>query len=266
MINPPPDVPSTSPLLQARAINFAYGARPVLHDVSLDLFKGQVVALIGPNGSGKSTLIKLLCGHLRGQGQITLMGAPLAKWRKRMLARKLAYLPQSPSFEPSDRVYDVLRLGRACYWAAFGLESEHDIDAVASTAKILSLEDFLDRRMDELSGGQRQRVFVGRCLVQEPSILLLDEPNSFLDLRHQVDLLKLLQKLAHECQLSVLMASHDLNLAGAFSDQLLLMSEGRLTARGTAEQVLQPDIIEQAYGLPMTILASGEHRMLIPKL
>jgi ABC-type cobalamin/Fe3+-siderophores transport system ATPase subunit len=255
-----------TPLLTAQNLTFGYGDRPVLHDVSLELHKSQVVALIGPNGSGKSTLIKLLCGHLHGTGQITLDGTPLPKWRKRMLARRLAYLPQSPTYEPSDRVADVLRLGRAPYWTAFGVESEHDLTTVTRIAQLLELGELLDRRMDELSGGQRQRVFVGRCLVQEPAVLLLDEPNSFLDLRHQVDLLKLLQKLAHECELSVLMASHDLNLAGAFSDQLLLVSNGALIARGTAQQVLQPSIIEQAYGLPMIELTSPTHRMLIPKL
>lgn len=255
-----------NPLLTAHNLCFAYGQRPVLHDVSLELFASQVVSLIGPNGSGKSTLIKLLCGHLHGQGLITIDGTPLPKWRKRLLARRLAYLPQSPSFDPADRVQEVLRLGRACYWQAFGLESEHDLSTVQRVSDLLELTDLLDRRMDELSGGQRQRVFVGRCLVQEPAILLLDEPSSFLDLRHHVDLLKLLRKLADECQLAVFMASHDLNLAGAFSDQLLLMSEGRLTARGPADQVLQPALIEQAYGVPMLALHDGPRRMLMPRL
>ena len=120
--------------------------------------------------------------------------------------------------------------------------------------------------MDELSGGQRQRVFVGRCLVQEPAILFLDEPNTYLDLKHQVDLLKLLQKLAHEHELAVLMASHDINLAGAFSDQLLLLADGRIIARGPATDVLKPDLISQAYGLAMRAMDLPEHPLLFPKL
>lgn len=255
-----------TPLLQAVHLNFAYTDPPVLHDVSLDLYPGQVVALIGPNGSGKSTLIKLLCGLLHGTGQILLENRPLPRWRKRLLARRVAYLPQNPSHDPADRVADVLRLGRACYWAAFGLETEHDLRVADQVAELLQLTNLLDRRMDELSGGQRQRVFIGRCLVQEPAMLLLDEPNTFLDLKHQVDVLKLLQNLAHEHSLAVLMASHDLNLAGAFADQLLLMSDGRITARGPTADVLRPDLIEQAYGLPMQELTSGAHRMLIPRL
>lgn len=255
-----------APLLTATNLSFAYSARPVLHDVSIDLSPGRVVALIGPNGSGKSTLIKLLCGLLHGSGEIMLRNQPLRRWRRRLLARTVAYLPQSPTYEPADRVGEVLRLGRACYWTAFGLETDHDLATVSRIAELLELKDLLDRRMDQLSGGQRQRVFIGRCLVQEPAILFLDEPNTYLDLKHQVDLLKLLQTLAHDHHLAVLMASHDINLAGAFADQLMLLSEGRLTARGRADEVLQPALISQAYGVEMIQIPSPDHALLFPKL
>ena len=238
----------------------------VLQDISLTLYPSRVVTLIGPNGSGKSTLIKLLCGHLHGAGEILLDNQPLPRWRRRMLARRMAYLPQNPSYDPASLVGDVLRLGRACYWQAFGLETQHDLDVVTRIAGLLELDDLLHRRMDEVSGGQRQRVFIGRCLVQEPALLFLDEPNTFLDLKHQVDLLQLLAKLSHEHNLAVLMASHDLNLAGAFADELLLLSSGHLAARGAASQVLRPEVIEQAYGLPMMQLDNGSQRMLFPKL
>lgn len=256
----------STPLLAATALSFAYSEHLVLHDVSMELLPGQVVALIGPNGSGKSTLIKLLCGLLHGKGEIVLRGQPLRRWRRRLLARSVAYLPQSPTYEPADRVAEVLRLGRACYWTAFGLETDHDLATVARIANLLELNDLLDRRMDQLSGGQRQRVFIGRCLVQEPAILFLDEPNTYLDLKHQVDLLKLLQTLAHEHHLAVLMASHDINLAGAFADELMLLSEGRLTARGRADEVLQPALISQAYGVEMIQVPSPDHSLLFPRL
>ena len=253
-----------SAVLRATGLNFAYEQTPVLHDIALELHTGQVMALIGPNGSGKSTLIKVLSGHLHGTGEVLVNGVPLQKWRRRMLARTIAYLPQTPTYEAADRVTDVLRLGRAPYWAAFGVETEHDLIAVQRVAALLQLEDLLTRRMDELSGGQRQRVFIGRCLVQEPTVLFLDEPNTYLDLRHQVDLLQLLHKLAHEHDLAVLMASHDLNLAGSFADTMLLMSDGHIRARGPAAEVLKPDLIGQAYGLPMMQLAP--HTFLFPKL
>src|SRR5204863_2343542 len=123
---------------------------------------------------------------------------------------------------------EVLRLGRAAYWGAFGIESPRDAEIVREIATLLELGDLLNHRMDELSGGQRQRVFVGRCLVQEPAAMLLDEPSTFLDLRHQVELCALLKKLSRERNIGVLMASHDLNLAGGFCDRLMLLHDGAI--------------------------------------
>src|SRR5688572_29536040 len=165
-------------VLDAADVAFAYGDRPVLRGVSVTLSPGEVVALLGPNGSGKSTLIRVLLGQLvPAAGSVTWQEKPIASWRRRDLARLVAYLPQSPSYEPEQRVAEALRLGRAPYWGAFGIESTRDAQVVGEVARLLALEDLLARRMDELSGGQRQRVFVGRCLVQEPRALLLDEPN-----------------------------------------------------------------------------------------
>jgi iron complex transport system ATP-binding protein len=246
-------------LLHARNLTFAYTDRPVLRDVSVSLGGGQVVALIGPNGSGKSTLIKLLLGHLRPEkGEIRWDGRDLRQWRRRELARRVAYLPQSPTFEPEHRVIDVLRLGRAPYWQTFGIETTHDAQVVDRVADLLELTDLLNRRMDRLSGGQRQRVFVGRCLVQEPAAMLLDEPNTFLDLRHQIDLGLLLKRLANQQSLAVLMASHDLNLAAAFADRMLLLSDGALVREGLPDQVLDPQVLGRVYGVPMRRLEIGD--------
>ena len=203
-------------LLQAINIHFAYGDRPALRGISLSVSAGQTIALIGPNGSGKSTLIQSLLGHLRATGSITLDGRPITGIPRREFARHVAYLAQSPSFEPGQTVLDVLRVGRAPYWAAFGLESPGDAAVVRDISAQLSLDDLLDRPMEQLSGGQRQRVFIGRCLVQQPTLLLLDEPDTYLDLRYQVELAKLIRALATDTRIGVLWASHDLNHAAAF--------------------------------------------------
>ena len=258
-----------NPILTAHSLFFAYNLRTVLEDVSLELSAGRVVALIGPNGSGKSTLIKLLGGHLKARGEIRFQGKGLQQWSKRQLARGIAYLPQMPTYDPTHSVAEVLRFGRAPYWDAFGIESEQDVSTVKRIGELLDLVDLLDRSMDELSGGQRQRVFIGRCLVQEPSVLLLDEPNTFLDLRHQVELLKRLQSLAHEHNLAVLLASHDLNLAGAFADELILLSAGRVLTRGPAETVLEPLLISKAYGVKMKRVGTTSDNatpVLVPEL
>jgi iron complex transport system ATP-binding protein len=234
-------------------LSFSYEDRTVLKDVSLTLSAGEVVALLGPNGSGKSTLLRVLLGQLRPTraGGVRWEGRPVEQWRKRDLARRVAYLPQSPTAEADHRVADVLRLGRSAYWGAFGLESPGDARVVRDVADLLDLADLLDRPMDHLSGGQRQRVFLGRCLVQEPAALLLDEPSTFLDLRHQVDLLRLLRRLATDRGVGVLMASHDLNLAAVTADRAVLLDGGAVAAAGAPGDVLEPGVLSRVYGVPM---------------
>jgi iron complex transport system ATP-binding protein len=252
-------------LLSARELTFAYGQTPVLRDLGIDLAPGEVLTLLGPNGSGKSTLIKVLLGHLRGSGRIEWEGRAIESWRKRDLTRIVAYLPQSPSWEAQQTVLDVLRQGRAPYWGAFGVESPRDAEVVTATSSMLELDDLLSRPMDQLSGGQRQRVFLGRCLAQQPKAMLLDEPSTFLDLRHQVELLRLLRQLARERHIGVLMASHDLNLAGRFADRLTLLHQGRIVASGSAEEVLRPEILERVYQVPMQRLeGQGGKPVVIP--
>jgi iron complex transport system ATP-binding protein len=254
-------------LLEMNRVRFTYSAAPVLEDISLKLAVGEVVALLGPNGSGKSTLIRCAIGHLRdAEGDILWGSRSVRHWRRRELARLIAYLPQAPLYEPEQRVTDVLKLGRTPYWSAFGIESSRDIEVVKKVSRMLELDDLLDRRMDQLSGGQRQMVFVGRCLVQEPRAMLLDEPNTFLDLRHQMNLCQLLKRIAQEQNIGVLMASHDLNLAGAFADRLLVLHMGRITAEGPPADVLKPDILDPVYGVAMQRIELANRVAVIPRM
>jgi ABC-type cobalamin/Fe3+-siderophores transport system ATPase subunit len=195
--------------------------------------------------------LRVLLGQLSGSGTVAWDGKALADWSTRSLARTVAYLPQSPAWEPGQSVREALALGRAPYWGAFGIESAEDAAVVAATASDLDLGDLLGRRMSELSGGQRQRVFLGRCLVQQPRAMLLDEPNTFLDLRHQLELAQLLRRWARDRGIGVLLASHDLNLAGMFADRLVLLHDGRVAAEGSVSDVLQPALLEKVYGVPM---------------
>jgi iron complex transport system ATP-binding protein len=255
-------------VLTASNVWFAYGEKPVLRIAAMTLKPGEVVALLGPNGSGKSTLIRAVLGLVEARGEIHWLDRALSQWTRRELARKIAYLPQNPSYEPAQTVAHVLRLGRAPYWSAFGIESPRDEKAVNDVAAMLELADLLARPMDELSGGQRQRVFVGRCLVQEPLAMLLDEPNTFLDLKHQVELSQLLRKLAREKSIGVLLASHDLNLAGSFADRLLLLREGQIIAQGSPQDVLREEVLSSTYGLPIERIDRGESKspIVVPKI
>jgi len=251
-------------LLVVSHLEVSYGRHAALIDVSLTLAAGEVVALLGPNGSGKSTLLRALLGQLPGGGSIEWHGVSIAQWPARGLAREVAYLAQIPGWEPQQTVGDTLRLGRAPYLRPFGIESKRDIEVISEVAHRLELEDLLARPLESLSGGQRQRVFVARGLVQEPRALLLDEPNTHLDLKHQVELGELLVSLARKQGLAVLMASHDLNLAGAFADRLLLLNEGRLVANGSPDEVLRPQVLEPVYGVRLVRMETGRTPLVAP--
>jgi iron complex transport system ATP-binding protein len=250
-------------MLTARNIHVSYGDHPALRGIDVTLAPGEIVALLGPNGSGKSTLIQTLLGNIAGQGEIDWFDKPLKKWNRRELARRVAYLPQAPVYQPAQRVIEVLQLGRSPYWTGFGLESPRDTEVVARVADQLELDGILHRSMD---GGQRQRVFVGRCLVQEPSALLLDEPNTYLDLKHQVELCQLLRQLSQTQSIGILMASHDLNLAIGFSNRIIVLSNGQIAASGTVD-LLQPELISNVYGVPMIQLQRPDGTpVLVPKV
>jgi ABC-type cobalamin/Fe3+-siderophores transport system ATPase subunit len=254
-------------LLQTSDMRFAYGEVEALRGVNIRLAAGEVVAIIGPNGSGKSTLIKTLIGVLRGRGEIVWEDKPITRWSRRLLARRVAYLAQSPLFEPGQTVLEALRLGRAPYWQLFGVESMRDMQIVREIAAKLGLHDLLARRMDQLSGGQRQRVFVGRALVQEPRAILLDEPNTFLDLRHQVEMMALLRALSREQNVGVLMASHDLNLAATGADRLILLERGAVVVDAPPDKVLDPDLLTKVYGVPMErIDRDGKPPLVVPRI
>jgi iron complex transport system ATP-binding protein len=256
-----------TPLLTSSGIHFAYAQNPVLRDVSVSLRAGEIVALLGPNGSGKTTLIRVLLGHLRPSvGSILWDDRTVQDWPRRELARRVAYLPQSPTIEPEQRVIDVLRLGRAPYLQGFGIESSHDLDVVQRVIHQLDLPDIADRPIASLSGGQRQRVFVGRCLVQEPAALLLDEPSTFLDLKAQIELATLLKALAKNQKIGVLMASHDLNLAAGLADRILLLKSGALAAEGPPDLVLQPELLEKVYEVAMERVVTGQGFVVMPRI
>jgi iron complex transport system ATP-binding protein len=241
-------------MLTATNIHFGFGNRTVLNGVSLTLAEGEFVCLAGPNGSGKTTLLRILLNHYRAPGQITWSGQPLAQWTTRRLSQLVAYLPQSPAFEPTQTVADIIKLGRSPHWSAFGLESPADMHIVAQVAAQLALTDDMDRPLLELSGGQRQRVFLARCLAQQPRALLLDEPGTHLDIKHQVELIKLLHHLATDQKLAILMASHDLNLAAALATRLILLHNGQIAAAGKPADVLKPEILRNIYQLELDLI------------
>lgn len=241
-------------MLKIQNLSVSYGPRQILHDVSLDVQSGEVLALIGPNGAGKSTLIRAASGVISYTGRVRTNGDDFASLTYIQRARYIATVPQAVSLPPAYTVWETVLLGRTPYLGFLGQPSAKDEEIARQALARVSALAFVDRRVGELSGGEQQRVLLARALCQSTPILLLDEPTAHLDLQYQVGLLELVSELAHKDNLAVLVALHDLNLAAHYADRIALMVAGKIKALGKAGDVLQPELIEAAYCLPVQVV------------
>lgn len=240
---------SPDPSVRIETLRFAYGERTILNQISLDVRPGEIVGLIGPNGSGKSTLIKLLSAVLPlGAGKISLLGDDISTLSRRQIAQRLAVVPQEPRFAFPFSALEVVLMGRHPHLSGLAFEAEEDIEIARSAMRRCGVESFADRPVQQLSSGERQRVVFARALTQQPSILLLDEPASFLDIRHQVELYDLVRAEATERGVAVLSVLHDLNLAAEYCDRIALLSDGQLAANGPTDEVFSYSNLKQVFG------------------
>jgi iron complex transport system ATP-binding protein len=242
-------------MLKIQNLTVDYGPRRILHDVSFDVQSGEVLALIGPNGGGKSTLIRAVSGVIPiASGYVRTNGDDFASLSTLQRARYVATVPQAVSLPPAYTVWETVLFGRTPYLGFLGQPSNKDEEIARQALARVSALPFAERRVGELSGGEQQRVLLARALCQSTPILLLDEPTAHLDLQYQVSLLGLVHELAHKDNLAVLIALHDLNLAAHYADRIALMVAGQIKAEGKVEQVLRPELIEEAYCLPVQVV------------
>jgi iron complex transport system ATP-binding protein len=243
-------------MLQAANVAFAYRANTplVVDDVSLTISSGEMVGILGPNGSGKTTLLKMLAGTLTPTaGSLAFDGRPLGDWTRRDLARRIAFVPQETHAPFDFTVLDIVLMGRFPHLGAFALEGPADLliarQALASTGTAA----FEDRPFATLSGGEKQRVVIASALAQSPELLLLDEPTASLDLGHQLDVQLLLASLNRDRRVTMVLSTHDLNLAAALCRHLILLRNGRVIAQGPTDEVLTPDAVRALYGVEADI-------------
>ena len=237
-------------MLTLDRLSFAYGSREVLQEVTLNLAPGDLTSILGVNGSGKSTLLTAMAGILKpGSGTIRVDKRNLATMSRDEIARKIGYMPQK-SNSIASTVFDTVLLGRKPHivWRA----AEHDLRVVRDILIQLELEDYALRSTTELSGGELQKVIIARALAQEPRILLLDEPISHLDIRNQMETMALLQRIARELGLVVVVVIHDLNMAIRFSDRFALLRQGRIHTAGGRE-VITPETIHAVFHIEAAI-------------
>lgn len=250
-------------ILDISDLSFSYSKNPLLQDITLQVQPGEFVSLVGPNGSGKSTLLKCICRILKpDEGRVILGGRDVAEMSYRQIAQTLSYVPQDTSNSFSVNAFDVVLMGRKPYirWKI----SETDKKIVFNTFERIRIENLAFRPYNELSGGEKQKVLLARALAQEPSLLLLDEPTNNLDLKHQLEILKLVADLTKEKKLSVIMINHDLNLALRFSTRLSMLNSGQIINLKGVEDIFNTAVIRKVFGIECGIGHYNDKKFIVP--
>lgn len=245
---------------QRKGMGIAVPREWSIRNLNFDVHQGEVLGIIGPNGSGKTSLLKLLAKVLKPvAGSLELFGQALASMPQPAVARTVALVPQDTLQLFPFTIAELVLMGRFPHhspgWRFGGIEWEtpDEIELVERVMTDLHIRHLADRRLDEVSGGERQRAVIARALVQDPQVLLLDEPTAFLDLNHQMEIITILRRLSLQRGLTVVMVSHDLNLASQICDRLLLLRGGEAVALGTSEVVIRPEVIRRVYGCEVLV-------------
>jgi len=243
-------------------------SRPVLDSVDLEVSAGECLAIVGPNGAGKTTLLRLLMGLVQpDHGVVRWQGRKIRDISRKELARHLAYVPQIRPARVPLRVEQLVLLGRYPYLSPFrAAPAVSDFEIVRKVMAQVGIEDLAGRRVDELSGGERQSVYIASALAQEAEVLVLDEPTTHLDPRHQREIAALLKRLLREAGIGLLFATHDLNLASLLAHRVLALKEGSVLACGTPEQIISSDLLEELFEAPFRILDAGRRPLTLPEL
>ncbi len=248
--------------LKINNLEFDYASRPVLKDINMELCAGEITAICGPNGVGKSTFLKCINRLLKPRGEIWLGKNDIGRMSMRSVARHIGYVPQRINNIFSITVFEMVLMGRCPHigWNS----SEHDREKVISILNLMGLNEYALTDFNQLSGGQQQKVIISRALAQEPDILLLDEPTSNLDLKHQLEVMELLKDLVAERKLSVIMVVHDLNLASRYADKIIMMKEGTIYSAGSSAEVVTKEIILSVYGVIAAVREESGRPCVIP--
>jgi iron complex transport system ATP-binding protein len=241
--------------LNAQSLSLGYDDRTVVTDLSVDVLDGKVTAIVGANACGKSTLLRGLARLLKPRsGEVHLDGRAVSEMSTVEVAKVLGLLPQSPVAPDGVTVADLVSRGRYPHQGWFRRWTDADHEAVAKALEATGTADLANRPLQQLSGGQRQRVWVAMALAQDTDLLLLDEPTTFLDINHQVELLRLLRQLNQESGKTIVAVLHDLNLASRFCDHIIAMADGSIAAEGPPSEVITAELVEKVFGLACVIV------------
>lgn len=233
--------------IQIESLALSLNGAEILRGASFSVAHGEYVSIIGPNGAGKTTLLRCLLGMYRYNGSVRINGTECREYDSRKLAQQISYVPQTHDIEFPLTIYDFVMMGRYPYLSALAPAQKRDIEAVGRAMELTGTERFKDRTLRTLSGGERQKVYIAAALAQETPIILLDEPATFLDWRHQTEVMKLLKKINAGCGTTILAVNHDLNSAAHWSDRIVALKDGRTFLSGTPHELIQPSPLEQLF-------------------
>jgi iron complex transport system ATP-binding protein len=233
--------------IQIESLSLELDGTSILRGVSFSVAKGEYVSIIGPNGAGKTTLLRCLLGMYAYHGSAQIHGIECRHCDNRELARQVGYVPQTHDIEFPLSVYDFVMMGRYPYLSPLSPAQKRDEEAVERALDITGTVPFKNRTLRTLSGGERQKVYIAAALAQETPIMLLDEPATFLDWRHQSEVMKLLKKINVECGATILAVNHDLNSAAHWSDRIIALKNGRTLSTGTPQELIQPAPLEELF-------------------
>ncbi|MBC8632576.1 ABC transporter ATP-binding protein [[Eubacterium] tenue] len=241
--------------ITTKNLNISYGNVDIVKDLNLNIPKGKITTIIGANGCGKSTILKTIGRVITPKsGNIYINGKDIYKENPREIAKNMAILPQSPQAPSGLTVEELIAYGRFPHQKGFGKANDKDKDIVNWALEITGIEEFKDRNIDDLSGGQRQRAWIAMALAQETDILLLDEPTTYLDLAHQLEILKLLEDLNKNQGRTIVMVIHEINNAARFADHMIGIKKGRVVCEGSADEVMTKENLKEIFNIDAEIV------------
>lgn len=246
-------------LISLSNIEFSYsksGEDFCLSGIDLQIDRGEFLTLLGPNGSGKSTLLKIILGLLLPRnGSVKVDNKEISSYSRREIARKIAFVPQENHSIYPFSVYEIVMMGRSPYLDFLGIEKKNDIDKVDAALERLGIKHLKNKGINEISGGEAQRAYIARALVQEPEIMLLDEPNAHLDLEHQLSIFETLKELNEEQQITIVVVSHDLNLAGCYGIRCIFMKDGKIFSDDNKFNLITEENIKTVFNVNSVVLS-----------
>lgn len=252
--------------LTVENLSFFYGNRPILKNVSLAVAPGELVSILGHNGSGKTTLLRCISGYLKPkEGAVRIGEDAVSSLSSKALARRMALVPQSPVMEFDFTVRDIVLMGRNPHLKRFSGETETDYAVADAALARTGMDALADRSVLTLSGGEWQRTIIARAICQKSELMLLDEPVASLDIKHQIEILRLVRSLCRESGVSALCVMHDVNLSAHYSDQILLLKQGEALACGAPGSVITAPLLAEAYGIEAEVRTEQGHPYMIPR-